>query len=204
MELIHEKELIEPRLEKMIYGAIEIRTKDAKQYIYVHYGESGIKRSKYAGECSTVLYNVILENNVLSKQYKKRLKEIIRELDLIHYQTSELDNEALINIALARRNMVASIYKKALLEGVATTYSDTETIVNSGKVMNMTASDVMKVVDLKELGSLFYRMEFFHIPQIMLSYVRSIRLLKLAFHLLQEESEAYPYRLVVQHIFRLC
>lgn len=33
--------------------------------------------------------------------------------------------------------MVDSIYKQAMLEGVATTYSDTENIVNGGKVMNM-------------------------------------------------------------------
>ena len=36
-----------------------------------------------------------------------------------------------------------------MLEGVATTYSDTETIINGGKVNNMTASDISKVVNLK-------------------------------------------------------
>ena len=36
-----------------------------------------------------------------------------------------------------------------MLEGVATTYSDTENIINGGKVNNMTASDISKVVNLK-------------------------------------------------------
>ncbi len=45
--------------------------------------------------------------------------------------------------------MVDSIYKQAILEGVATTYSDTETIVIGGKVMNMTSTDVSKIVNLK-------------------------------------------------------
>jgi hypothetical protein len=36
-----------------------------------------------------------------------------------------------------------------MLEGVATTYSDTETIVNGGKVMNMSVNDVTKVINLK-------------------------------------------------------
>ena len=54
-----------------------------------------------------------------------------------------------MNIDLARRNMVESIYKQAKLEGVATTYSDTETIVNGGKVKDMTATDIAKVVNLK-------------------------------------------------------
>ena len=42
-----------------------------------------------------------------------------------------------------------SIYKQSILEGVATTYSDTETIVNGGIVKNMTANDISKVVNLK-------------------------------------------------------
>ena len=45
--------------------------------------------------------------------------------------------------------MADSIYKQAMLEGVATTYSDTETIINGGKVNNMTVSDIGKVVNLK-------------------------------------------------------
>ena len=54
-----------------------------------------------------------------------------------------------LNRALAYRNLVDSIYKQAMLEGVATTYSDTETIVNGGKVSGMSADDISKVVNLK-------------------------------------------------------
>ena len=148
-ELMNEKQIILSRLEKLVYGSIEVRENDNKKYIYVHYRENGLSRTKYAGEYSVELYNVILENNRLAKEYKKRLKEIKKELDLLHYETTELSEEVLVNIALARRNMVDSIYKQAKLEGVVTTYSDTETIVNGGKVNNMTASDISKVVNLK-------------------------------------------------------
>lgn len=147
--LLHERELLKSRLEKMIYGSIETREQNGKQYIYVHFRDAGIKRSKYAGEFSNVLYNVIIENNILAKQYKKRIKEINKELDLINYTSLELNEKVLINVALARRNMVDSIYKQAKLEGVTTTYSDTETIVNGGKVMNMTSNDIAKVINLK-------------------------------------------------------
>lgn len=68
---------------------------------------------------------------------------------MLQYNTQELTEQVKINIDLARRNMVDSIYKQAKLEGVATTYSDTETIVNGGKVKDMTASDISKVVNLK-------------------------------------------------------
>lgn len=147
--LIHEREMINSRMERMIYGSIEIREKNNNRYIYVHRRIDGIKESKYVGEYSNELYTMIVSNNELAKQYKKRLKEIKKELDKLDYFDAELTEEVGINVALARRNMVDSIYKQAMLEGVATTYSDTETIVNGGKVSNMTAADISKVVNLK-------------------------------------------------------
>jgi fido (protein-threonine AMPylation protein) len=148
-DLLSEKELLSSQLEKMIYGSIEIRNTNGKEYIYVHKRIDGIKKSQYVGEMSNVLVNVITENNILAKQYKKRIKAINKELDTLAYNTVVLSDTVMINVALARRYMVDSIYKQAMLEGVATTYSDTETIVNGGKVNNMTATDVTKVVNLK-------------------------------------------------------
>ena len=123
--LIHEREMINSRMERMIYGSIEIREKSNNRYIYVHRRIDGIKESKYVGEYSNELYTMIVSNNELAKQYKKRLKEIKKELDKLGYFDAELTEEVGINVALARRNMVDSIYKQAMLEGVATTYSDT-------------------------------------------------------------------------------
>lgn len=148
-ELLHEQEILKSRINKMLYGSIEVREQNGKKYIYVHFRDEGVSTSKYAGEYSIELNNLILENNRIIKEYKKRLKEIIKELGLLQYQSLELTDNVKINIDLARRNLVDSIYKQAKLEGVATTYSDTETIVNGGKVKNMTASDISKVVNLK-------------------------------------------------------
>ena len=53
--------------------------------------------------------------------------------------------------------MVDSIYKQAMLEGVATTYSDTENIVNGGKVMNMTSNDIAKVINLKRVWEFYFK-----------------------------------------------
>lgn len=147
--LLHEQELLKSRIGKITYGSVEIRERDTKRYIYVHFREDGINQTKYVGEYSQELYNVILENNQLVKQYKKRLKEIQKELGAMQYSSTELDDSVKLNIDLARRNLVDSIYKQAMLEGVATTYSDTETIVNGGLVKDMTASDISKVVNLK-------------------------------------------------------
>lgn len=148
-ELLHEQEILKSRINKMVHGSIEIREQNDKKYIYVHFRDDGISTSKYAGEYSIELNNLILENNKVIKEYKKRLKVIKKELGLLQYESLELTDNIKINIDLARRNLVDSIYKQAMLEGVATTYSDTETIVNGGKVKDMTASDISKVVNLK-------------------------------------------------------
>ena len=148
-ELLQEKGTIEARLAVLNYGSIEVRQQDNKQYIYTHYRNAGILNTKYIGEYSSSLYNLLLENNALAKELKKRLKEINKALGQMQYVNVELSEDVKINIDLARRNLVESIYKQAMLEGVATTYSDTETIINGGKVKDMTASDISKVVNLK-------------------------------------------------------
>ncbi|MCR5308285.1 MAG: Fic family protein [bacterium] len=148
-ELLANKKMLEKAIDNLVFGSIEIREKNDKKYIYVHSRIDGISRSKYAGEYSDELYNLILENNKRAKEYKKKLKEIKKELGLMQYESIELSDKVKLNIDLARRCLVDSIYKQAILEGVATTYSDTETIVNGGKVNDMTAIDISKVVNLK-------------------------------------------------------
>lgn len=148
-ELLHEKEVLVSRLNKMIYGSVEIRSNNEKKYIYVHYRDNGMSQTKYVGEYSEEMHNLILENNNLAKQYKKRIKEINKELASLEFVNLELTDDVKLNLDLARRNLVDSIYKQSVLEGVATTYSDTETIVNGGIVNDMTASDISKVINLK-------------------------------------------------------
>ena len=45
--------------------------------------------------------------------------------------------------------MKANIYDQAVLEGVATTFPQTEDIIENGKVNGVTASDVQKILNLK-------------------------------------------------------
>ena len=148
-KLLEEKNLIETRLEKLTYGSIEVRKQNGKSLIYVHFREDGKQRSRYVGEYSVELFNVILENNNVARSYKKRLREIKKELGKESLLLDGISDEVALNIDLAKRSLVDSIYKQAMLEGVATTYSDTETLVNGGIVNNMTAEDVQKVINLK-------------------------------------------------------
>jgi len=147
--LLQERSQINDRLSKLLYGSTEIRESDGKKYLYVHYRDGGVLMSKYAGEYSQELANLIIANSALARDYKKRLRDIQKALDEAGYIEGTIDPEVGINIDLARRNLVDSIYKQSILEGVATTYSDTETLVNGGKVNGMTSEDVGKVVNLK-------------------------------------------------------
>lgn len=71
------------------------------------------------------------------------------EVDIMENYIEEISIDVIHNIDLARMNLVDSIYKQAILEGIATTYYDVETLINGGKVNDMTAIDVQKVINLK-------------------------------------------------------
>ena len=69
-----------------------------------------------------------------------------KELGVLNYTLKELTKNIKINIDLARRNKVEYISKQAKLEGLDISYFDTETIVNGGKVNDITTRDIAKVV----------------------------------------------------------
>ena len=53
------------------------------------------------------------------------------------------------NIFVAKRNIVDSIWKSANLEGIAVTYSQTETIFQGLGIQNMKVKDINAIVNLK-------------------------------------------------------
>lgn len=53
------------------------------------------------------------------------------------------------NIALARRNVIESIYKSAKLEGIAVTFPQTEAIYNGVNVGTLKVDDVLIINNLK-------------------------------------------------------
>lgn len=149
MSLLQSKQLLEHKLNSLSYGAVEIREKNSNKYIYVHYREDGVALTKYVGEYSDELYNLVLNNSIKAKEIKKQIKEINSKLKKLNYVEEKLDESVEINIDFAKRHLVDTIYKQAILEGVATTFADTESIIEGGKVNNMTSEDVMKILNLK-------------------------------------------------------
>lgn len=149
MNLLQNKQTLTNKLNNLIYGSVEIREKDSNKYIYVHYREDGILLTKYVGEYSDNLYNLIINNNIKSKELKKEIKKIEKRLKQLNYTDEELSQKIEICIDFAKRHLVDTIYKQAILEGVATTFADTESIIEGGKINNMTSEDVLKIVNLK-------------------------------------------------------
>ena len=149
MSLLQNKQLLEHELQSLAYGSVEIREKDSNKYIYVHYREDGVALTKYVGEYSEELYNLILNNSIKAKELKKQIREINKKLKQLNYVEEELSEKVEKNIDFAKRHLVDTIYKQAILEGVATTFADTESIIEGGKVNNMTSEDILKIVNLK-------------------------------------------------------
>ena len=147
--LLQNKQLLEHQLESLSYGSVEIRERGPYKYIYVHYREDGVSLTKYVDEYSDDLYNLILNNNINAKKLKKQIRSINKELKKLNYTENEMSSDVEINIDFAKRHLVQTIYKQAILEGVATTFADTESIIEGGKVNNMTSEDIMKIVNLK-------------------------------------------------------
>ena len=149
LNLVAQKNALTNELRSLVYGSVEIREKERHQYLYVHYREDGIALTKYVGEYSPELYNLILNNSIKAKALKKEIKQIDKLLKANGYTETELAATVALNVDFARKHLTDSIYQQAVLEGIATTYADTETIIEGGKVNNKPPKDIMKVVNLK-------------------------------------------------------
>ncbi len=98
---------------------------------------------------SGLLYNILLRNNREAKELRKQLRKIEKELALLGYTEAELSPRVLLNLDFARANMKSNIYDQAVLEGVATSFPQTEDIIDNGIVNGVSASDVQKILNLK-------------------------------------------------------
>ncbi len=149
LNLLNQKRQYVTLLNELVYGAIEIREKDSKKYIYLHTKEDGLQSTKYVGEYTEELYNLVLNNNIKAKTLKKSIRNIEKELNKLNYFDEDLPLYVAKNIDFARKHLVDTIYNQAILEGIATTLSDTESIIEGGKVNDMSSEDILKVVNLK-------------------------------------------------------
>ncbi|MDD7735764.1 MAG: Fic family protein [Bacilli bacterium] len=149
-ELLNRRAEFQTRLNFLPYdGTPEVKTISGKRYLYVRKRKLDKVKSTYVGEYSEELYNVLLKNNVEAKSIRKEVRHIDKELALLGYKDEELSERVILNLEFARSNMKKIIYDQAVLEGVATTFPDTEKILENGVVKNVKAEDVLKIINLK-------------------------------------------------------
>lgn len=149
-ELLRQKADLEARLSLLAYdGTPEIKENASGKYIYIRKRVLTRVTSEYIGLYSDDLYGLVVRSTRQAKDLKKQIKNLDKELSKLGYISSDLPDRVQQNLDFARVNMKANIYDQAILEGVATTFPQTETIIENGKVSGMTASDVQKILNLK-------------------------------------------------------
>lgn len=149
-ELLRTKAEYQARLNLIPYdGVVEIKEVSDKKYLYIRKREAGRKTSTYVGPYSEELHQVLLKSIKDAREIKKAIRDIEKQLASYGYSHDELSANVVLNIDFARANMKSIIYDQAVLEGVATTFPDTELIIDNGKVNNVSAEDVQKILNLK-------------------------------------------------------
>lgn len=148
--LLREKAELEARLRLMPYdGSPEIKENGSGKYLYIRKRIGGRLTSKYVDVYSEDLYQLLLRNAREAREINKSLRKINKQLAESGYSKAKLTAEVIMNLDMARANMKASIYDQAVLEGVSTTFPQTEEIIENGIINGMKADDVQKILNLK-------------------------------------------------------
>lgn len=149
-ELLHQRADYYARLRLLPYdGTPEVKEQSGGKYLYVRKRLGSRLTSNYVDVYSDDLYQLLLRCARDAKELKKQIRRVEKELALLGFVEDELSPRVMLNLDFARANMKTSIYEQAVLEGVATTFPQTEDIIENGTVNGMTASDVQKILNLK-------------------------------------------------------
>ena len=148
--LLQERADYQARLNLIPYdGSPEIKENSSGKYLYIRKRVGGRLTSTYVDIYTEELYQLLLRNAKEARELKKQIRRVERELAENGYVGDELHAEVITNLDFARVNMKSNIYDQAVLEGVATTFPQTEEILENGTVNGMTADDVQKILNLK-------------------------------------------------------
>ena len=149
-ELLHQKADYQARLNLLPYdGSPEIKENGGRKYLYIRKRVGSRLSSIYVDVYSDDLYQLLLRNARDAKEYRKHIRRLDKELAQLGYSDRDVSPRVQLNLDFARANMKSSIYDQAILEGVATSFPQTEDILENGIVSGMTATDVQKILNLK-------------------------------------------------------
>ena len=149
-ELLQQRADLHARLKLLPYdGSPEVKNRGEGKYLYIRKRVAGKLTSKYVELYSDELYDALLRYAKEGRELRKELRRAEKRLAQLGYATEELSEQVLRNIDFARANLKANIYDQAVLEGVATSFPQTEDIIENGRVNGVSANDVQKILNLK-------------------------------------------------------
>ena len=149
VQLLDEKIKIENWLNSVLYGSIETRVRKSKKYIYIHYRKGNKIITKYAGEYSARLVNVIYENTLLAKELKKRHKKILKQLKDLDYVEKELSSNVKSCIKHLKSNLSNIIVNQLGFDGIYIESSSVFSLLDDGIIHNLSIEHANKVNNLK-------------------------------------------------------
>ena len=138
-ELLQQKADYQARLNLLPYdGSPEIKEQHGQKYLYIRRRVGSRLTSVYVDVYSDELYQQLLRNARDAKELRKNIRRLDKELALLGYSNAEISPRVQLNLDFARVNMKSNIYDQAVLEGVATSFPQTEDIIENGcqKAMN--------------------------------------------------------------------
>lgn len=149
-ELLQQRADYQARLNLLPYdGSPEVKEQNGSKYLYIRKRVAGKLTSTYVDVYSDELYQLLLRNAKETRELNKAIRRLNKELIALGYEDKELPSRILQNLDFARANMKVNIYDLAVLEGVATSFPQTEDIIENGKVNGVSATDVQKILNLK-------------------------------------------------------
>lgn len=148
--LLQEKADCQAKINLIPYdGNPEVKENASGKYLYIRKRVGSRLTSKYVDVYSDDLYQLLLRNAKELKELRKKTRKIEKRLAELGYKSINLSNRVIQNLDFARANMKANIYDQAVLEGVATSFPQTEDIIDNGTVNGMSANDIQKILNLK-------------------------------------------------------
>lgn len=149
-ELLRLRADAQARLKLLAYdGTPEVKEKDGRRYLYVRKRVASRQTSTYVDVYSDDLYQLLLRSAREARELRKTIRRTEKALAALGWQDGALSADVLLNLDFARANLKANIYDQAVLEGVATSFPQTEEIIENGIVNGVRASDVQKILNLK-------------------------------------------------------
>lgn len=165
VNLIQNYEYYLDRLSSLVYGSLDIRERDNKKYIYVHFRKDGKIITKYVGEYTENLYNEILSNNVEIKEINKKIRYIEKYIKEKDYKKKEVSEETKDNIRKVSNNKEKLLLDLAKLENINISVENIYNILSNTEVNNILSDEVVKFYNLLNgfeylLNEEYYKFEF--------------------------------------------